>query len=45
MTNDEIMVFKQYEHFKDRDAALDTERSCFHAAFDHPSTTETTEER
>lgn len=38
MTNDEVMVFKQFEYFKDVDADEKKERTCFHTAFDHPST-------
>jgi hypothetical protein len=45
MTNDEVMVFKQFEYFKDIDVSEDKERTCFHAAFDHPSTPENVERR
>lgn len=45
MTNDEVMVFKQFEYFKDIDAEDKKERTCFHTAFDHPSTTEDSERR
>jgi hypothetical protein len=45
MTNDEVMVFKQFEYFKGVDANEETERTCFHTAFDHPSTPENVEKR
>lgn len=45
MTNDEVMVFKQFEYFKEVDANEETERTCFHTAFEHPSTPENAEIR
>ena len=46
MTNDEVMVFKQLEYFKDVDNIPNApERTCFHTGFDHPSTTEESEKR
>lgn len=38
MTNDEVLVFKQFEYFKGIDALEEKERTVFHTAFDHPST-------
>lgn len=46
MNWDEVMVFKQFEYFKDLDEIENSkERTCFHTAFHHPSTTACTERR
>jgi hypothetical protein len=45
MTNDEVMVFKQFEYFKGIDKDESKERTCFHGAFEHPSTPTNCEKR